>query len=170
MADESGSTNGPGSSIDETMTNVRPGPPGDADAGFSLSPVFSSGEVLAGRYRVERFLARGGMGEVYRVLDQELGEIVALKTILPRSVGDPMSVDRFRREIQMARQVSHRNVCRIFDIGKHLGPDGEEVVFLTMELLEGVSLRARLRDGVMKPDEALDVVEQLTAGLGAAHR
>ncbi len=170
MADESKPSNGRGSLIDETLTNVRPVRPGDADVGFTLDPTFSPDQLLAGRYRVERFLARGGMGEVYQVLDQELGESVALKTILPRSAGDPVTLDRFRREIQIARQVSHRNVCRIFDLGRHVGPDGEEVVFLTMELLEGVSLRARLRDGVMTPEDAFDVVEQLAAGLGAAHR
>ncbi len=125
---------------------------------------------MAGRYRVERFLARGGMGEVYQVHDEELGESVALKTILPRSANDPMTLDRFRREIQIARKVSHRNVCRIFDLGRHVRPNGENVVFLTMELLRGVSLRARLREGVMEPTEALAVVEQLAGGLGAAHK
>ena len=170
MADESNGSNGHGPSVDETLTNVGPVRPGDADVSFNLAPAFSPDQLLAGRYRVECFLARGGMGEVYRVLDQELGESVALKTILPRSAGDPVTLDRFRREIQIARQVSHRNVCRIFDLGKHVGPDGEEVVFLTMELLQGVSLRARLHDGVMMTDEALSVVQQLAEGLGAAHR
>ncbi len=110
------------------------------------------------------------MGEVYQVHDQELGESVALKTILPRSANDPVTLDRFRREIQIARKVSHRNVCRIYDLGRHVQPNGEDVVFLTMELLGGVSLRARLRQGVMEPTEAFGVVEQLAAGLGAAHR
>jgi len=170
VADEHRSGNGPESRDELTLTNVSPVRPGDADEDFSLKPVFSDGQVLAGRYKVESFLARGGMGEVYRVFDQELGERVALKTILRRSADDSVTLDRFRRELQIARKVSHRNVCRIFDLGRHVQPSGEDVVFLTMELLTGVSLRARLREGVMKPGEALDVVEQLTAGLGAAHR
>jgi len=170
VADEDRSGNGAESREELTITNVSPVRSGDAEVGFSLAPVFSPGRILAGRYKVEKFLARGGMGEVYRVFDQELGESVALKTILPRTADDPLSLDRFRREIQIARQVSHRNVCRIFDLGKDVGPGGEEIVFLTMELLQGISLRARLRDGVMAPDEAFDLVEQLTAGLGAAHR
>jgi len=170
VADDPSSVDRPKSGGDYTLTNVGPVAPGDADESFSLKPAFSAGQILAGRYKVEHFLARGGMGEVYRVHDQELGEDVALKTILPRSADDPMTLDRFRREIQIARKVSHRNVCRIFDLGRHVEPSGEDVVFLTMELLEGVSLRARLREATMPPDEALDVVRQLCAGLGAAHR
>jgi tetratricopeptide (TPR) repeat protein/TolB-like protein len=170
VPDDSSSNGGPGSGGDFTLTNVGPVRPGDADENFSLKPTFRPGEVVAGRYEIEGFLARGGMGEVYRVFDRELGESVALKTILPRSADDPMTLDRFRREIQIARKVSHRNVCRIFDLGRHVQPDGQDVVFLTMELLEGVSLRARLRESTMAPDEAVDVVRQLCEGLGAAHR
>jgi len=170
VADEGDVRDPPGTPDELTLTNVSPVRPGDPDEHLSLAPGFSSGQILAERYEVERFLARGGMGEVYQVHDRELGESVALKTILPRSANDPMTLDRFRREIQIARKVSHRNVCRIFDLGRHIEPDGDEVVFLTMELLSGVSLRGRLRQGVMDPTEALDVVEQLAAGLGAAHR
>ncbi|MEX1309956.1 MAG: protein kinase, partial [Candidatus Sulfomarinibacteraceae bacterium] len=170
MADDPSSPNGPGSGDDFTLTNVGPVRVGDADESFSLKPTFTPGQLVAGRYEIVHFLARGGMGEVYRVHDRELGEDVALKTILPRSADDPMTLDRFRREIQIARKVSHRNVCRIFDLGRHAQTSGDDVVFLTMELLEGVSLRARLRETTMAPDEAIDVVRQLCAGLGAAHR
>jgi tetratricopeptide (TPR) repeat protein len=170
VADDPSSVNGSGSGGDFTLTNVGPVRPGDADETFSLKPAFNPGQLVAGRYEIVHFLARGGMGEVYRVHDRELGEDVALKTILRRSADDPMTLDRFRREIQIARKVSHRNVCRIFDLGRHPDPSGNDVVFLTMELLEGVSLRARLRETTMAPDEALDVVRQLCAGLAAAHR
>ena len=170
MADDPSSVNGPGSGDDFTLTNVGPVRAGEADENLSLKPTFIPGQLVAGRYEVVHFLARGGMGEVYRVHDRELGEDVALKTILPRSADDPMTLDRFRREIQIARKVSHRNVCRIFDLGRHTQASGDDVIFLTMELLEGVSLRARLRETTMAPDEALDVVRQLCAGLGAAHR
>jgi eukaryotic-like serine/threonine-protein kinase len=170
VADEPDVREASDSGSDQTLTNVHPVRPGDPDENFSLAPGFSAGQILAGRYKVEQFLARGGMGEVYQVYDQELGESVALKTILPRMANDPVTLDRFRREIQIARKVSHRNVCRIFDLGRNVEASGEDVVFLTMELLSGVSLRARLREGVMEPTEAFGVVEQLTAGLGAAHR
>jgi len=170
VADEGDVRDPSGPPGDQTLTNVSPVRPGDHDKDLSLAPGFSPGQILAGRYKVERFLARGGMGEVYQVYDRELGENVALKTILPRSANDPVTLDRFRREIQIARKVSHRNVCRIFDLGRHVQAGGEDVVFLTMELLSGVSLRARLREGVMNPSEALGVVEQLAAGLGAAHQ
>ncbi|MGD8441240.1 MAG: serine/threonine-protein kinase, partial [Holophagae bacterium] len=153
---------------DGTLTNVSPVRLDEKDIVFK--PTFTTGQVVAGRYEVERFIARGGMGEVYQVRDRELGDSVALKTILPKEDDRTTSLERFRREIQVARQVSHRNVCRIFDLGRHVRPEGEDVVFLTMELLAGQSLRARLRNGgVMPPDEAYEVVEQLVAGLGAAH-
>ena len=155
---------------DGTLTNVDPLRPEDRVRDGTADSTFKTGEVLASRYRVERFIAKGGMGEVYEVFDQELGEHVALKTILPRTADDPASLDRFRRETQLARKVSHPNVCRIFDIGRHARPDGGETVFLTMELLDGVSLRTRLIEGPMTPDEAQAVVEQLAAGLGVAHR
>jgi tetratricopeptide (TPR) repeat protein len=170
VADPGDRGEGSGSGGDRTVTNAGPVSAAARASSSELKAAFAPGQLVAGRYEVEHFLARGGMGEVYRVLDRELGESVALKTILPRSADDPVSLDRFRREIQIARKVSHRNVCRIFDLGRHVGDDGEEVVFLTMELLAGVSLRARLRQAVLTPAEAVDVVTQLGAGLGAAHR
>lgn len=169
MADQPPSDRRSGADGDRTLTNVDP--VGEAGTGrrSTAEPTFRVGQQVAGRYRVEAFLARGGMGEVYRVFDLELGESVALKTILPRSTGDRLSIDRFRREIQVARKVSHPNVCRIFDLGRHVEPDGRDIVFLTMELLEGESLRDRLKNGPLPPDEARAVIEQLCAGLGAAH-
>jgi len=153
-----------------TLTAVRPGRGEAIDPDLNFDPSLAVGEVIAGRYEVEAFLAKGGMGEVYRVLDRELGETVALKTILPQSLKDPVAMDRFRREIQIARKVSHPNVCRIFDLGRHEREETDDVVFFTMELLSGHSLRARLLDGPMGTDEARSVVEQLCAGLGAAHQ
>jgi len=129
---------------------------------------FSEGDLVAGRYRVIRFLARGGMGEVYEVDDEELGDRVALKTILPEIAEDQRALERFRREILLARRVTHPNVSRIFDIGKHETDEGE-ISFLTMELLEGETLRQRMERGRFKSDEALPIVEQMVAGLDAAH-
>ena len=136
-----------------------------------LSTTFTEGEVIAGRYTVRRFLAQGGMGEVYEVEDSELGEMVALKTVLPHVAEDATSMDRFRREILVARRVTHGNVCRIFDIGRHEADDeeGRGVTFLTMELLHGETLDARIARGRMGADEALSLAEQIAEGLTAAH-
>lgn len=129
-------------------------------------PAFAPGEKIAGRYRVIRFLARGGMGEVYEVEDQELRERVALKTVRGDVSRDHLAVERFRREIQLARKVTHPNVCRIFDVSFHGG-----LIFLTMELLEGESLAQRLRRaGPMSGEEALPVARQIAWALHAAHQ
>src|SRR5581483_7966649 len=81
--------------------------------------VLSDGELVAGRYRVVKLLARGGMGEVYQAEDEELREPVALKIIRPEIANDDRTIKRFRREVQLARKVTHRNVCRCFDVGHH---------------------------------------------------
>src|SRR5688572_4034608 len=86
---------------------------------------FVAGELVAERYRIVRFLARGGMGEVYWAEDLELGETVALKTVQARASADSVALERFRREIQLARRVTHPNVCRLFEFGQHPTPSGE---------------------------------------------
>jgi len=130
---------------------------------------FQPGEFVARRYQVIRFIARGGMGEVYEVDDVELQARVALKT-LRRELGDDEELlSRFRREINLSRKVTHAKVCRIFDLGFHTSPRGR-VAFLTMELLDGESLHRRIkRSGRFTPEEALPIVEQMARGLGAPH-
>jgi eukaryotic-like serine/threonine-protein kinase len=143
-----------------------------------LSPRISSfvkGELLAGRFRIVRFVARGGMGEVYEAEDTELNERVALKTIRFEFAEEDRSAERFKREIQLARKVTHLNVCRTFDVFRHIDthPDGRttETMFVSMELLAGETLRDRIhRGGKMTESEALPLVEQMAAGLDAAHR
>src|SRR5262249_27213509 len=143
----------------------------------SLDP----GLVLAERFTIVRFIARGGMGEVYEAQDSELSERVALKTIRPDIADDPMALARFKREIQLARKVTHPNVSRIFDIVNHRWPapaiesggragGDDRLTFLTMELLSGETLHERLRrDGRMAPAAALAIIEQMVGALGAAH-
>ena len=135
-------------------------------------PVFDPGTQLAQRYQVVRFLAQGGMGEVYEAQDLELRQRVALKTISPHahgSVGDAPE-ERFKREIALARVVTHPNVCRIFDLGVHVDVQGQRTTFLTMELLEGETLSSLLRrKGRLGTREALPVVRQMAAALDAAH-
>lgn len=110
------------------------------------------------------------MGEVYEAEDLELRERVALKTILPVIAGNPAATEQFKREIQLARKVTHPNVCRIFDLvydSRSSGP----VVFLTMELLEGISLAAHVeKRGTIPLAETMALARQMAEGLHAAHR
>jgi len=109
------------------------------------------------------------MGEVYEALDQELREHVALKTVRAEIADDDRAVERLKREILLARKVTHPNVCRIFDVGFHEA-QGARIPFLTMELLSGETLMGRLRRaGRMQPEEALPIVRQMVAALSAAH-
>jgi tetratricopeptide (TPR) repeat protein len=128
------------------------------------------GDLLAGRYRVVRFLAAGGMGEVFEAKDVELGTLVALKAIRPGIASEAGVIDRLKRETQLARQVTHPNVCRIFDLGHHQLPSGDRVSFLTMELLSGESLAERLKRGPLNPEEGKPIALQMAAALEAAHQ
>jgi serine/threonine protein kinase/Flp pilus assembly protein TadD/TolB-like protein len=133
------------------------------------------GQVLSGRFRVIRFLGEGGMGEVYEARDLDLGERVALKAIRPEIASEPHTMARFKQEIQLARRVTHSNVCRMFDLERHrppseAGPSAGVVTFLTMELLEGETLAARLRRvGRITTAEAFPLVQQMAQALAAAH-
>ena len=131
---------------------------------------FAVADVVAGRFRIIRFIGRGGMGEVYEAEDLDLHERIALKTLRPEvAVGDRY-LEALQREVHHARRVTHPNVNRIFDLERYRRPDGGETAFLTMELLEGETLAERLeRAGPMTPSEALPLIEQMAAGLGAAH-
>jgi tetratricopeptide (TPR) repeat protein len=127
---------------------------------------FAPGELLAGRFRVVRFLGHGGMGDVYEAEDEEVHGRVALKTVRAEIARQPGILERFGREIHLARKVTHPNVCRIFDISHH-----GDVTFLTMELLPGETLEHRLkRDGAMREAEALPIARQMADGLAAAHK
>src|SRR5579884_1106870 len=126
---------------------------------------FLPGAVLADRYRIVALLGRGGMGEVYRADDLTLGQQVALK-FLPESVStNESAVDRFRNEVRVARQVSHPNVCRVYDVGEIEGH-----LFLSMEYVDGEDLASLLRRiGRLPEDKALEIARRLCAGLSAAH-
>ncbi len=134
-------------------------------------PSFFDDEVLAGRYRILRFIASGGVGEVYEAEDVESKQRVALKTVRREVSADPDIMERFRREVRYARRVDHPNVCRTFEIAEHTPSEGEgSTTFLTMELLEGGTLEDLL--SYMKrldPDQVLPMAEQMVAGLAAAH-
>jgi serine/threonine-protein kinase len=129
------------------------------------SAQFVPGTMLAGRYRIVGLLGRGGMGEVYRAEDLKLGQAVALK-FLPNEVTHRADrLARFHQEVRLARQVSHPNVCRVYDIGE---TDGQH--FLSMEYIDGEDLASLLRRiGRLPTDKALELARQLCAGLAAAH-
>jgi eukaryotic-like serine/threonine-protein kinase len=131
---------------------------------------FSAGDLLADRFRVIRFLARGGMGEVYEAEDVELREQVALKTIRSELLEDTHALERFKREVHLAKQVTHPNVCRIFDLFRHTTSADSSLLLVSMELLRGETLAAYLeRVGRMTWQEASPIALQMANGLGAAH-
>jgi serine/threonine protein kinase len=98
---------------------------------------------MAGRFKIVKFIARGGMGDVYEAEDLELHERVALKTIRPEIAGVANAMERFKREIQLARKATHPNVCRIFDLFRDTN-GSDDITFLTMELLNGETLYQRV--------------------------
>ncbi len=123
------------------------------------------GEPLAGRYRITRFIAGGGMGEVYEARDGLLDERVAVKLLRRELIGKPGAVERFTEEIRLARRITHPNVCRVFDVGV----DGDRV-FFTMELHEGDTLAGLIaRRGPLAESEARPIARQLLAAVAAAH-
>src|SRR5579859_2234828 len=145
--------------------------PAPASVISSAEKTFATGEILAGRFRVTRFIARGGVGEVYEGEDIELAQQVALKTIRPDVLEQPHVLDRFKREVCLAKAVTHPNICRIFDLFRHQSsPKAEQIIFISMELLQGDTLSDRLRRvGAMSTVEALPIIVQMTSALAAAH-
>jgi serine/threonine-protein kinase len=121
--------------------------------------------MLAGRYRIFGLLGRGGMGEVYRADDVKLGQPVALKFLPPGLERDASRLERFLAEVRTARQVTHPNVCRVYDV---VEADGQH--FLSMEYVDGEDLGALLlRIGRLPHDKAVEIARQLCAGVHAAH-
>ena len=124
------------------------------------------GVLFAGRYEVQEELGKGGMGRVYKVMDKEIGETVALKLLNPDIAADRKTIERFRNELKVARRITHRNVCRMHDINKE-----KNTYFITMEYIQGEDLKSLLRrEEQLTEDEAIVLAEQVCAGLGEAHR
>lgn len=151
----------PGPAPSATVTDDSREPPAPCRTGDSLGV----GDVLAGRYRIERFIAGGGMGMVYEARDILLSEPVAIKLLRPELLDKPGAQERFAEEIRIARRVTHPNVCRVFDVGI----DGARI-FFTMELHPGDTLAGLLaRQGAMDAATAVPLVRQLLDGVAAAH-
>lgn len=145
---------------------------GSVDGPSGLSTVtmetFGPGQVVGGRFRIIRFVAQGGMGAVYEA-DDLWGGRVALKTIRSDKASRE-SLERFRREVQLAKEVTHRNVCRTYDLGSHRANDSKpDAFFLTMEFLEGKTLLQRILESPLASNEIVDIVRQVALGLAAAH-
>jgi HAMP domain-containing protein/predicted Ser/Thr protein kinase len=151
---------------DETMKmgDTAPGitAPASAQADLAL------GHAFANRYRIEQILGRGGMGVVYKAIDQQLDEVVAIKT-LPGDVmtRSPEDLERFKREIRLARKITHRNVLRTYDYG-----EAEGVYFISMEFVRGYTLSELLDEAPQRqmPSRAsVGITRQICRGLNAAH-
>ncbi len=159
-------TTSPG--LDEAVTALDP--QGGLSEAVSLSDSgqhgrFLPGTTVADRYRIVGLLGRGGMGEVYRADDLKLGQQVALKFLPHDAAGDEGSVEQLIDEVRMARQVSHPNVCRVFDVGEAAGHH-----YVSMEYVDGEDLSSLLRRiGRLPEDKAVDIARQLCAALAAAH-
>ncbi|AGC42864.1 Fis family transcriptional regulator [Myxococcus stipitatus DSM 14675] len=135
--------------------------------------VFATGELVADRYRIVRFLGAGGVGEVYEARDLVLsGTHVAMKVLQRGRASDPEWMTRFVREVELARSVAHPNVCRVFDLGQHVvGSSDSPLLFITMELLDGETLAARLaREGHLPLVDVASIGAEVAEGLSACHR
>jgi predicted Ser/Thr protein kinase len=143
-------------------TSPHKNPIGSSEIGEGRFP---AGTLFGGRYRIVSLLGRGGMGEVYRASDLKLRQPVALKFLPEATARDPRLLARFHDEVRLARQISHPNVCRVYDIGE---VDG--AAYISMEYIDGEDLASLLRRiGHLPHDKALEIARRLCAGLAAAH-
>jgi serine/threonine-protein kinase len=126
----------------------------------------TTGSTFAGRYQIIEELGKGGMGKVYKVHDTEIKEKVALKLLKPEIASDEKTIERFRNEIRLARKVAHKNVGRMFDLGKSGG-----TYFITMEFVPGQDLKGLIRQtGKLAVETTLSVAKQVCMGLEEAHK
>ena len=126
----------------------------------------TSGTTFATRYEVIEEVGTGGMGRVYKALDKEINEEVAIKLLKPEIASDETTVERFRNELKFARKIAHKNVCKMYHLGKE-----QETPFITMEYVPGEDLKSFIkRKGKLSDDEALSIAKQVCEGLVEAHR
>ncbi len=133
--------------------------------GKSSAGELATGTTFARRYKVIEELGHGGMGRVYKVFDTEIKEKIALKLLKPEIASDPDTLERFANELKLARKVSHRNICRMFDMGR-----AEGFPFITMEWVAGEDLKRLLRRvGALSAGKAVAIARQICAGMAEAH-
>jgi len=124
------------------------------------------GSTFAGRYEIIEELGKGGMGKVYRVFDKKIDEEVALKLLKPEIAADRKTIERFRNELKFARKISHRNVCRMYDLSEEEG-----IHFITMEYVQGEDLKGMIRMmGQLSTGKSISIAKQVCEGLAEAHR
>jgi serine/threonine protein kinase/tetratricopeptide (TPR) repeat protein len=125
----------------------------------------TTGTTFAGRYQIIEELGKGGMGRVYKVLDKETKDKMALKLIKPEIASDRKTIDRFRNELSTARRIAHRNVCRMYDLNKE-----KDSYYITMEFVSGGDLKRFLRRSKrLDTGTAISIAKQICAGLEEAH-
>jgi len=126
----------------------------------------TTGSTFAGRYQIIEELGKGGMGKVYKVFDQEVQAKMALKLIRPEVSVDKSTIDRFRNELKIARDISHKNICRMYDLGREAGS-----YFITMEYVSGEDLKSFIRRSrQLVVGTAILIAKQVCDGLAEAHR
>ena len=130
----------------------------------TLLPVIAKDKLIAGKYRIIEEIGRGGMGLVYKAEDLQLQRCVALKFLPPHLMDSTELRERFLIEARAAAALSHPNVCVIHEVG-----ESEERPYIAMEYIEGETLRDKIKQGLLKPEQALDYAVQVAAGLGEAH-
>jgi WD40 repeat protein/serine/threonine protein kinase len=123
------------------------------------------GSGVDARYETLGELGRGGMGIVYKARDRETGELIAVKVLKPEIAADPSSIERFKSELRLARKITHKNVCRIYDFNR-----AGDTAYISMELVQGESLRSILnRFGTLSYRKGIEIARQICAGLREAH-
>ena len=124
------------------------------------------GSSFADRYEVIEEVGKGGMGKVYKVFDTRINEKIALKLIKPEISSDKKTIERFSNELRFARKISHRNVCRMYDLGKVEGAD-----YITMEFVPGEDLKSMVRmSKQLSIPTSISIAKQVCEGLSEAHR
>jgi serine/threonine protein kinase len=133
-----------------------------------LTPILelTIGSTFAERYQIIEELGIGGMGKVYKVFDKEMGEKVVLKLLKPEIAADEKVIERFRNEVKLARKITHKNVCRMYDFNKE-----KDIPYITMEYISGEDLKSTIkRVGALNASKAIFIAKQICEGLAEAHR
>src|SRR5574337_897434 len=155
---------GAAAAVNRSVTAAATAPAADVTRDLLLLAV-RPGQVLGGRYEILQLLGEGGMGAVYKARDLALDRVVALKVIRPEYASHPEILRRFKQELILARQVTHKNVIRIFDLG-----EADGIKFITMDYIDGQDLKTLLRQkGKFAPEEAAGIIQQVCRALAAAH-
>lgn len=140
------------------------------DTGQAFCLVFEPGTVVKHRFCIRRLLGRGGMGEVYEAFDLVLRQAVALKAVRANACDEPGAAERLMMEVRLGQLVDHPNVCRTYQIAQHHpGDGGDRIPFYTMQLIEGQTLRRRLKHGPLPVSETISLARQALSGLKAIH-